>query len=141
MHPTRFLSLNQTLFTGSILKKRYSALSFLPQFGKFLRSCTKQNQIAVVECGNKITVKKAFYLESAKIVSLFGSAPMVCQSGPSFIQIQKALSQQFDLKKNAKQQNKSESIDINLIRSSIVAVIRCPRQQSRRLLPSKKEKT
>lgn len=78
MHPTRFLSLNQTLFTGSILKKRYSALSFLPQFGKFLRSCTNQNQIAVVECGNKITVKKDFYLESAKIVSLFGSAPMVC---------------------------------------------------------------
>lgn len=73
MHPTRFLSLNQTLFTGSILKKRYSALSFLPQFGKFLRSCTKQNQIAVVECGNKITVKKDFYLESAKIVSLFGT--------------------------------------------------------------------
>ena len=78
MHPTRFLSLNQTLFTGSILKKPYSALSFPPQFGKFLRSCTKQNQIAVVECRKKITVKKDFYLESAKIVSLFGSAPMVC---------------------------------------------------------------
>lgn len=73
-----FFKFKSNLIYGINIEKTLFGLSFPPQFGKFLRSCTKQNQIAVVECGNKITVKKDFYLESAKIVSLFGSAPMVC---------------------------------------------------------------